>query len=486
MTTPSRVARGAPLASAAIAATIAIAYLIIVVPGGALLNLVSGVWMGLGRDLAEGLFYRPVLGDGMYGGTRYFPLLIAAIAAGVRAGASVMRAAQAASLFGGVVMVAGVALFVRGAGGSRRDAALAAALAVVPYFVLQTIAEVRVEPLAAGLVWLGAGAVQRSARGPTVRWLGIAAALFILAVAAKPTTAYGGAAAIAALVAARRHADALRLTAALTAGGAIVAAAIHWTSDGRALENFRACAFAGAAPLDLVGRASLDGLRLLLVSHFVSAALAAAVLAAVVTRAWRSLAFTTFVGAVLAAIVALTSHGTIFTSQSVDPYVAAVVVLFATGVVARPRLGPALMAAFFVWAAVGSLREIRSIRARMSNQYEDARAAVAGCPSPLLAESALVPALSGRELVLLDPFAFRVAALRDSQLAEDLRRRILRREFGCIVLDMDPATRRGQGWYANVAFGHGIAEAVTHAYRLRESGSRRFTYVPAAPAESPR
>jgi hypothetical protein len=40
---------------------------------GAYLSYVSGIWLALGRDLADGVFVRDLIGPLGYGGTRYFP-----------------------------------------------------------------------------------------------------------------------------------------------------------------------------------------------------------------------------------------------------------------------------------------------------------------------------------------------------------------------------------------------------------------------------
>lgn len=49
-------------------------------------NLVSGVWLALARDLCDGLFYRDLITPSEYGGTRYFPLFVSLVDGFGRAG----------------------------------------------------------------------------------------------------------------------------------------------------------------------------------------------------------------------------------------------------------------------------------------------------------------------------------------------------------------------------------------------------------------
>src|SRR5437763_15779846 len=105
--------RVVPPVVAVLAASVAAAYLLQAIPHGTALNLVSGVWLALARDARDGVFYRALAGDGLYGGTRYFPLLFLTIAGFMRVGLSAMRAGQIASLLGGMSAAVGVFVYLR-------------------------------------------------------------------------------------------------------------------------------------------------------------------------------------------------------------------------------------------------------------------------------------------------------------------------------------------------------------------------------------
>ena len=59
---------------------------------GIYLNLGTGVWLALARDVHDGVFYRPIWNGVEYGGTRYFPMLFVPIGALMRLGVPAVTA----------------------------------------------------------------------------------------------------------------------------------------------------------------------------------------------------------------------------------------------------------------------------------------------------------------------------------------------------------------------------------------------------------
>jgi len=185
------------------------------------------------------------------------------------------------------------------------------------------------------------------------------------------------------------------------------------------------------------------------------------------------------IGALCSSTIVLMTPGTVFTSQAVEPYIAAVVALFSSNLPARGRIGSLVVAALLVWVAARDVREIRNGIGQRPPAIEASMRAVADCPDPVLSESPLVPALANRSTVLLDPFAFKVVALHDSRLSDELIRRLQQREFTCVVLGEDPDSAAGRGWYRNMALGEPVMDAIRANYRLRLVQSGYRTYVPA-------
>jgi hypothetical protein len=362
---------------------------------------------------------------------------------------------------------------------------------VGPYFVQESTFAIRVEPLAAGLALLGLAAVTGrldvEGRLTARRALG-AAALFTAAIAAKPTMVFAPFAAVVALLLARRGGDARRLATCSTGAIALLVGAIWWGSGGRAIEAFRVGALAGSQmPRPGVGT----------VLYFTSLVATSAVLSAVAAlvvvrlaaepRAWTRLPVLAVVAAAAGTALVMTSPGTVLTSQVIDVYAPASVFLVWSAAAAdagraRP-MWTALVAALMVWmAAQNGTRAARVFLAGSAAGTADSRTAIVeryrACGTPVLAESPLVPVLAGDRPVVLDPFALRVAAFARPEIRDDLVRRIAAREFSCVLLEYDPATARGEGWYRNVDFGWTVIETVLREYEFAGFAGGRRVYVP--------
>lgn len=485
---PSRieaVARALVAGSAALAVSVMLVKGAVVLSSGYELNHVSGVWLALAGDAEAGLFYRGLSSAGEYGGTRYFPLLFALVAAAMKLGLAPVTAGQIVSVAAAACLAAGAFAFLKRAGVQTLFSAAGATLALVPYFVQQTVLSIRAEPLAAACALWGAAAVaDRLGPASWRRWLLTAGIGFTLAVAAKPTAGYAAVAGVAALGFAGRWRDAGRLSAVCTAGFALVILVIWVGSAGRAPESFAALALAGARATDLLSAGLvLRPLDLVLTSRFLTAILAISLVLAVSRpRDVATLPALLLLGAAAAAAVVLQTPGTILTNQAVEPYVAAA--LYITWAVhTRAASGPAphvLIALLLLWAAAHEGRAFAKLHREGALQatraaHAELREAVLACGEPLLAESPLVPILAGRRPLMLDPFAFRVASLTRPWLTEHLAARLDAREFRCVFLEHDPEAEPGRDWYRNVSFGEAVVGAVTGKYRLRGTpGGQRW------------
>jgi hypothetical protein len=465
-------------------------------PRGEGVNLVSGVWLALARDTQDGVFYRALAGSGEYGGTRYFPLLFLLIAALLRVGLPAIAAGQVASLAGGVVLAVGAFRFVRALGRSSADAVIASALAVAPYLVQQAMFAIRADPLAAGLVLNGCAPVARRLRDePVRRWALQASVWFALAVAAKATAAYGGAAATLALALAHRRRDAVRLAIYCATGWALLIGAIALASHGRAIVAFKASALAGgsvwalAEPQFIV----LTARVVIGASHLMTVVFVAAPAALIVSpRRWRSLPGLLFVCASATAFAVMGTGGTIVANQEIEPYAAAAICLvWVASSDAKSRVategkwrvaGLAMLAVLLAWMGVQNVVAIRKIREHAPAHASARTAALnaaSACDGVLLSESPLVPAVAGRRVIVLDPFAFRTAALARPELTRDLVDRIERHEFGCVILEYDPWSSVGKGWYEQIDFGRAVIDAIGRNYRLRGVVDGYRVYEPA-------
>ena len=158
---------------------------------GAYLSYVSGIWLALGRDLSAGLFYRDLSSDVGYGGTRYFPLFFSLIGLFMRAGLAPLAAGWIASACAALILATGLFRVARGLKLSRDVAILLGVGGLAPYFVQQTLFEVRADVLAAGLNLWGLSYMvplwNQEEPGTGAR-PGLAALAFTLAFATKVTS----------------------------------------------------------------------------------------------------------------------------------------------------------------------------------------------------------------------------------------------------------------------------------------------------------
>jgi hypothetical protein len=472
----------------ALTAIVLVADAIVSVSSGVYLNLGSGVWLALARDTQDGVFYRPLWNGSEYGGTRYFPMLFVTIAGLMRLGLEAVSAGVAVSLIGLAAMGAAVALFLTRLGAPRALVMLGAALSVAPYFVHQTAFAIRCEPLAAAFAVAGLAMITPlGTRGNASRHVALAALLFIAAFMTKVTCVYAPAAATVALLLRRQHTAAVKLAALSAIGAILLLAVVNIVSGGRAIESFRACALAGSPALSLFSPAAVvRAFTLIGTSHLLTVVFLLVIVSLAAWRqAWTALPTLYLLAALAITAIIFTSPGTILTSQIVDAYVAAVVVL--TMVVAGQRgrmraLGSLVLVVLGLWMAAQNIARIvttvnqGAVEAAV-NEGRELTAELNRCGGPILSESPLIPVAAGQRPVLLDPFAFHVVSLNRPDVERSLVDRINKREFTCVILEQDPHSPRGQAWYSNVNLTAGVMSAVLQHYRFNRTiaGERFFT-----------
>ena len=458
---------------------------------GTYLNLGTGVWLGLARDVHDGIFYRPIWNGAEYGGTRYFPMLFVPIGALMRLGVPPVTAGLIVSLGGLFALVFAVVRLLDRWGVPRSLAALGGALVAAPYFVHQTGFAVRCEPLAAAFAAGGLAVLGHPRLEPLPpRRLLSAALLFVAGFATKITCVYAPAAAVAALLIARRWTEAARLALFTALGAAAFLAAVYLASEGRALEAFRANALAGSDPGSLVGIAAvIRPLRLIAGSHILTVVFVLA--AAALVPVWRrdaALPVLYLLAASAVTAVIFTSPGTIITSQIVDAYAAAIVLLVIAAARVRPprQTGAAIaLIGLALWAAAqNTVRIVRHVSVDVPSAARDRAAlleALRPCRGSMISESAMPPILAGERPAMLDPFAFHVVGLTRPEVTQSLVDRIHRTEFACVVLEQDPATDRGRAWYRNVNLTGEVADAILRRYRLEQVVAGQRIYRVARP-----
>jgi hypothetical protein len=475
---------------AALTAIVFVVDAVLSIASGTYLNLGTGVWLGLARDTYDGVFYRPLWSGAEYGGTRYFPMLFVLIAGLMRTGLAEVSAGVFVSMAGLVAMAAAIAVLLKRIGAPLPFVLGASSLAIAPYFVHQTAFAVRCEPIAAAFAIFGLATITPiESRARSTRQVLLAALLFDAAFMTKVTCVYAPAAATVALLLAGRRGPAVKLAASTMVGGIALLGIVNATSDGRAIESFRACALAGSSFLSLFSLTAITrAIELIGTSHLLTVMFLLTIVALAISRTeWGKLPALYLLMAFGVTAVIFTSPGTILTSQIVDAYVAAVVVLTTVAARHTGRLRGAGYIVFIglgLWTAgqnlvrIGSMIEDGAVRTGREDQRQ-LIAAVNSCAGSVISESAMIPILAGHRPVLLDAFAFHVVSMNRPEVERDLVERIRRREFACVVLEQDPETAKGRAWYSNVNLTNRVLEAVRQHYQLERTiaGERFFRAV---------
>ena len=490
MRAPDRATRAFAAVAVAIAVAAFLAYAIVAVGLGDF-DSAAGVFLALGHDTAGGHLYRPLISEMGYGGTRYFPLFFALIAGFLRAGAGILTAGWLASAVSAVVLMAGMYRLVRRLDGAKWMAVLFAAASVAPYFVQQTLVEIRADVLAAALnLWglafvLPAWRVDSTSDEYTRPWR--AALAFTLALAVKVTSLAVPLVIIVAALAARRRHLATALAWRLVVGIGVFFGLVVWLSGGLALESWRAVMSAGAGPAEMLRSVLagdflvLSGYSRLLLALLVITSLA--ILAAVwwATRhairpdASRSLLVPTalFVGASVTAVVLLSSPGTVAQNHVIEWIEIALVVLalIACTQKALTRTLVITVAALTVWASAQDFRHAyvlwqmrpdAATKAEIQRLIDD----VAAAPGPVLSESSVWPLVAGRSAYSIDAFALRVVMQRRPDIERDLINKINAQAFSFVILKVDPASAEGRGYYTHQNFNWPSISRLLERYRL--------------------
>jgi small basic protein len=451
---------------------------------------VAGVWVGQAQDGVHGVFYRPLLDDAGYGGSRYFPLFFAAIAALMRAGVPAMAAGFAVSLASVAPLFIGLLRLFAALGTSRATSATCALLAIAPHFVQETATAIRSDVLAVALVVWGLAAVARLADPRTTVRAGaiIGAAVWLtLAFATKPTAIYGAGAAFVALAAVRRMADGWRVLLLTALGCGAVLVFMQLGSRGRWFEAFQVSALAGSSWHAVVGSVPEVVRVILAASRLFTLTLAVATAAALVTlrRSGRTIPVIWMVISAPATALVLATPGAVGTNHGIDVYVAAVVVLgtirFTSaqwGRIAHAGLAVLLMIAAGQNAARVARLDLPASGARLSLERQQLTALVFENAAPVLSELPQLVVAANRMPEVIDPFSLRVVSMAKPAVLDDLRAKLARRHYSRILLLEDPATVAGRGWYMHVHFGWPVIEAVLESYRYSGSIGVVRIYVP--------
>jgi len=448
------------------------------------MNHISGAWVGLAVDVADGVFYRPLISESGYGGTRFMPLQFLLHGALIKAGGHPVPTGHALSLLSMIALMGGIYCLLCWMGVGRGLAGLCAVLVLFSAVVQLALWTIRGDLLAAALnIWglaLTARALGDNTRCKHSVWL--AALFLVLAFTAKLTTIFGFVAAVTTFFLSGQRKIAYKLGLLTFAGMALAVGLIHIASDGRALETMRACSSGGATLKD-VAISPITWFRIAQGADpwsLVLMALAGFVLLLIPKDAWReipSLALLTTAGVT---VFLFGSPGVDY-NHLLDLHVIALV--FFAVQLARLRLDVSLgVITLAMVAMMGSANILFRMRSTASGipRQDVVRTLeqVSNSGGPILSENPWYPILKDERPYMLDPFMFRLISRKNPANAHDLSEKLEQHFFRAVILQNDPQTEAGKYELDEVHFGRGFAEKLLESYELWSRQGMLLLYRP--------
>jgi hypothetical protein len=436
------------------------------------------------------VFYRPLIGEAGFGGTRYFPLWILLHAGLMRLGLSALAAGHLISIVAALAWIAGAYRLMQEL---SFPPALARALSLLTLCTgagILALTTVRGDLLPAALNLWGVVYSVRAfqTRGSTAA-IAIAACFFSLAIFAKISAGFGVAAMAAALALNGRPGRAGALAAATLGSATILLLAANAASAGRMLEIMRACATGGAAFWNYP-HAPLAFLYTLVHQDPMSVVVSVLFFAGLVAlppRGWKEIPTCIAVASLAMTVVLDTSPGIDF-NHFLDFLGCALIFVgyqLARGRIHAPlaTLVLSIAASMTVVLFFYQIREAR--RDSLRSQVAAVRSYLAGMDlgtTPVLSDNPLFPAIDGKPSSMIDVVMFRLLRLKDPQFASALESGITEARFGAVVLEEDVQTEFGRTVVGDW-FGEGFLPALAEHYQLVERFSPYFVYRPAKRVE---
>lgn len=444
----------------------------------------SGVWIALADDFSKGTFYRPIVGELGYGGTRYFPLYFVLHGLLARSGVDLVAGGFALSAASVLLLFAGLYRLLRNNGVDRGRSMTGSLLLLTSTAVLLSLTTIRGDALPLALNVFGL-AILDEREGGTSNVLQ-SSMLFVLAFACKVTAVSAMVACLAALALNRRFKQVFLLSLFCGAGCLSVLGIMILGSEGRVIDVFRTCSSAGTTLVDLL---KSPARFMTILSYMDSGSLISlflglfSFLAVMGNEAYRKLSLF-FLFSTAATVVVFSSPGTNF-NQFIDMHAAAIAlfVVYLTALNGRSsRLYAPAVVSLVLLASIGIVTYVRYFDTnRYRQEYAEIRGILAnggGAPR-VLSENPMIPILVGQRPYVLDPFMLRIIRNNHPELRSDLTDRLREREFSHVLLfSADPRTPRGRGRLATDVFGEGFVEGLEEHYRLEREVGKQMIYVP--------
>ena len=454
--------------------------------GSSRLNHVSGVWLTLATDLAEGTFYRPLIGDFGYGGTRFFPLHFTLHAILIKWGLSPLAAGYLLTLAATFLMLSGLLLVLLELSVPRQDLWIFMVLGLAASSSQLAITTIRGDLLPAAMTLWGLYYCLRLNDVLSKRYLCLASICFTLAFSAKITTLFGPLAASYWLLRKGNVKAASRLIIWISLEILVILLTIYLGSETRVFTIFSACATGGAEIGHLIYGPVLMVQKMATRDVVCFLTVLVAIALVVLYQLWRnpSLAVASFMATLITTGIIFASPGTDY-NHFLDLYLIAIIVLAASipGNVIKQWLYLILVITAVITTSIqmGKLhetyRQLDTVRKELvqliQSHHQDGNL--------VLSQDPLLPVMAKQTPFLMDPFMLRLTRQAYPAITEDLWNRIRSQAFSVVILKFDPATPRGSELLSKRHFGPQFPEVLLEYYRPHMKsvpGDNYFIYLP--------
>lgn len=424
---------------------------------GSQLSHVSGVWLALTQDLADGLFYRPVFSvETGFGGTRYFPLHFALNALLYKIFGDLLIAGFAVTLLSIVFFLSGLFQLLRSIGLDRQNSGIFALLACSGMSMQLAFTTIRGDllPLAL-LVWAFVFCLKRGRKN-----LVLASLFFILAFSAKVTAIYAPLVAVMWLLANRQRKEAFTLASLFTTGAAVILALTETLSEGRFSENFLSMASGGGFSfITNLSEAFFKGDPVALLV-FISATISLVFL----KFKAGNFAMLWLITTIAATFVILSSHGTDY-NQFIDLQAASILMLAQVFLNRKTSsqswlvLAVAMLGAILVSALILIKEDIPQDRIANIKQVI---ATLPKTKSNYLSEDPLLPILAKHPVYILDPFSMKTVRKSFPESNSELFKGMETYRYAQVILLKNPDIK--PRWYTKFHFGEGFVEKLKQTH----------------------
>lgn len=482
-----------------------------------------GSWIGMALDLADGVFYRPLISVDGFGGTRQFPLyfVLLALAHEIVPLAPVVIGFLINTIIVLFLML-GMYYFLRRLQTNITMSLLGAVLALSSLSTQWLITSVRGDTLSIALnLWALTLCIPSRNNS---RYITPAAILLSLAFASKPTAIYGLPCCALYLFANGEKKHALRICCYALIGYVTIIAGIWAASDGRLFAILHACASGGSTLWSIFKgpSAMLANMRIDDGASLISFLMACSVLTQSSATIHKNPAAILFLILIPTTLFIFSSNGIMY-NHLIDIHVASILVVvywISKGIglgrkkelqlrcassssaapkmvfsaLTRQKITPGLTifqplnqakSMFIVLIALMVVCSTQSILMNMrtaslrhcKTDYAEAIGLIGHRSGPILSDNPAIPATAGIRPYVLDEFMFRILNKKYPIFQKSLSDNINKKYFSAIILSHNISSPEGNLAVSEM-FGEGFIDCVLKNYPIRKvAGDSLYVFL---------